>query len=34
MPIEWNSKEFTIANRPDASMLLSKEYRKGWELPS
>ena len=31
--MEWDSANFTIANDPSANYLLSKEYRKGWELP-
>lgn len=32
-PLEWNADAMKIANAPDAEQFLSKEYRKGWELP-
>jgi hypothetical protein len=31
--LEWDSVNFKITNDPDANDLLTKEYRKGWELP-
>jgi predicted dehydrogenase len=31
--LEWNVAEFRITNDPAANQLLTKEYRKGWELP-
>lgn len=30
--LEWDSENFQITNLPDSQHLLSKEYRKGWEL--
>jgi len=31
--LEWDSKAFKITNDEAANALLTKEYRKGWELP-
>ncbi len=31
--LEWDSKAFKITNNEDANKYLTKEYRKGWELP-
>jgi len=31
--LDWDSKAFKITNDDAANMLLTKEYRKGWELP-
>jgi predicted dehydrogenase len=31
--IEWDSKAFKITNDEAANAMLTKEYRKGWELP-
>ncbi|HPO14099.1 MAG TPA: Gfo/Idh/MocA family oxidoreductase [Candidatus Hydrogenedentes bacterium] len=31
--IEFNVKEMRVTNDKDANMLLTKTYRKGWELP-
>ena len=31
-PIEWDSENLKITNLPEAQHLISKEYRKGWEL--
>ena len=33
-PIAWDAAAFKITNNPEAEKWLSKEYRKGWELPS
>jgi predicted dehydrogenase len=30
--LSWDSVKFEIANDPEANQLLTKEYRKGWEL--
>ncbi|PYV18190.1 MAG: oxidoreductase [Acidobacteria bacterium] len=32
--IEWDPKTMRIASAPDAERFLTREYRKGWELPS
>ena len=29
---EWDAEKFKIANDEEANELLSKEYRKGWEV--
>ena len=31
--LEYDAKNMHIKNRPEANQFLSKEYRKGWELP-
>jgi predicted dehydrogenase len=31
--LEWDVEAFKITNDKDANQLLTKEYRKGWELP-
>ncbi len=33
-PLAWDAAAFRITNHPDAEKWLSKEYRRGWELPS
>ena len=30
--LTWDSKKFQITNHPDANKLLTKTYRKGWEI--
>jgi predicted dehydrogenase len=32
--LEWNAAKLRFTNSDDATKLVSKEYRKGWELPS
>jgi predicted dehydrogenase len=32
-PIEWDAVNGVITNNKEANQLLTKEYRKGWELP-
>jgi predicted dehydrogenase len=32
--LEWDAAAFKITNRPEANELLTKPYRKGWELPT
>jgi predicted dehydrogenase len=31
--LEWDSKQFKVTNDPEANALITKPYRKGWELP-
>jgi hypothetical protein len=31
--LEWDSKQFKVTNDPEANALITKSYRKGWELP-
>jgi len=31
--LEWDSEKMEFTNYPEANKLLTKEYRKGWELP-
>lgn len=31
-PLEWDAKTLTVTNVPEAAKLISKEYRKGWEI--
>ncbi len=31
-PLEWDSENLKISNSPESQHLISKEYRKGWEL--
>ena len=30
--LEWDAKAFKITNDEAANQLLTKEYRKGWEI--
>jgi hypothetical protein len=32
--LEWDAKDFKITNDEAANKLLTKEYRKGWEINS
>jgi predicted dehydrogenase len=32
--LEWNAQTMKIANHPEAERLLTKTYRKGWEVPA
>jgi hypothetical protein len=31
--LEWDNRRGIVTNVPNASSIVSKEYRKGWELP-
>ncbi len=31
--LEWDAVKGQVTNDKDAATLISKEYRKGWELP-
>jgi predicted dehydrogenase len=31
-PLEWDARTLTVTNVPEAAKLISKEYRKGWEI--
>jgi predicted dehydrogenase len=33
-PLDWKADTMTIPGTPDAEQYLTKEYRKGWELPT
>ena len=31
--LQWNAADLKIANSTEANQMLTKPYRKGWELP-
>jgi predicted dehydrogenase len=31
--LEWDAKNMRVTNRPEANQHVTREYRKGWELP-
>jgi hypothetical protein len=31
-PIQWDSKNLTATNAPEASQFIRRQYRKGWDV--